>query len=295
MFNTNELQTPGIIGIGAMGLPLAQRLLRQGYAVRVRDIRAERESEARASGAIVEPSPASLGAACDVVITLVVNDAQTEEILFGPDGAIHTLREGSAVVMSSTLAPAYVERAARRLAARGIELIDAPISGGPVRAANGEMSMMLAAAERDYARCARVLAAMSNKIFRVSERVGDGARMKLVNNMLAAANWVAGCEALALGMKLGLDANKMLEVVGASSGASWIVPERMARALAQDFVPRAATTLLAKDVGLFLNEARAAQFETPMAQAAHAAFARSIERGEEALDDAVLIRQYLER
>lgn len=284
----------GVIGVGAMGMGVVKRLLRHGYQPHVRDIRAERETEAAAAGARVAANPAALAAACDIVITLVVDDRQSDDILFGPDGAIHALRAGSFVVLSSTLAPEYVVAAAQRLAARGVSVLDAPVSGGPLRAENGSMSMMLAAPNAACEHCAALLAALSNNVFRVSERVGDGARMKLVNNMMAAANLVAGCEALALGIKLGLQPKIMLDVIGASSGASWIVPERIPRALANDFAPRAATTLLTKDVALFLQQARRANYDAPMANAAYAAFVRAIERGYGALDDAAVLRPYLE-
>lgn len=283
----------GVIGVGAMGLAVTKRLLRAGYSPQVRDIRPEREAQAAAIGATIMSSPAALAAASDIVITLVVDDKQTDAILFGPDGVLHALRGGGVVVLSSTLAPEYVTLAAQRLATRSIETIDAPVSGGPLRAESGEMSMMLAAPSATFERCADLLHTLSSKLFRISERVGDGARMKLVNNMIAASNLVAGCEAIALGMKLGLDPQKMLEVIGASSGASWIVPERIARALEQDFAPRAATTLLTKDLTLFLQQARNASFDAPMAHAAYAAFVRAIESGYGGEDDAAILKPYL--
>jgi 3-hydroxyisobutyrate dehydrogenase len=291
---SNDSASVGIIGVGVMGMAVCRRLLQAGYTPRVRDIIAARELQAREAGAQIASSPAALAAACAIVVTLVVDDKQNEEILFGPDGAIHTLRAGSVVVLCSTVAPAYVAGASQRLAARGVLLLDAPISGGPLRALSGEISMMLAGPAQAYARCAELLAAMSNKIFRIGECAGDGAKMKLINNVLAAANLAAGCEALALGARLGLDAKLMLEVIGASSGASWVVPERMARALAGDYAPRAATTLLAKDAGLFLQLARDARFTAPVAAAAHAAFARAVECGFGAQDDAALFQYYLQ-
>lgn len=278
-----------------MGLAVTKRLLHAGYAPQVRDIRPEPEAEAAAMGATISPSPAVLAAASDIVITLVVDDKQTDAILFGPDGALHGLRGGSTVVLSSTLAPEYVTLAAQRLAARNVQTIDAPVSGGPLRAEKGEMSMMVAAAPAAFEQCAALLHALSNKLFRISERIGDGARMKLVNNMIAASNLVAGCEAIALGLKLGLDASTMLAVIGASSGASWIVPDRIPRALAGDLAPRAATTLLTKDLSLFLQQASTAGFDTPMAHAAYAAFLRTIERGYAAEDDAAVLQSYLAR
>jgi L-threonate 2-dehydrogenase len=131
---------------------------------------------------------------------------------------------------------------------------------------------------------------MSNKVFRVGSKPGDGARTKLVNNLLAGINLAGAAEALAMAKRLGLDVARTLDVIEQSSGQSWIGSDRMRRAIAGDYEPRAHVSLLQKDTRLALEAARAAGFEGPIGPAAHAVFARAAEAGFAALDDAALFR-----
>jgi L-threonate 2-dehydrogenase len=282
----------GVIGVGQMGMAVANRLLERGYAVHTRDIRREADTEARNIGAIVRGSPADVAAACGVVITLVVNEAQTEEIVFGTHGAAEALGPHAVLVVSSTVSPTFIESLASRLAARGLVMLDAPMSGGPARARAGTISMMLAGADAAYERARAVLETISEARFRMSVRPGDGARMKLVNNMLAGVNLAGSCEALALGIRLGLDPRKVCDVVTASSGASWIFDDRMPRVLSGDYAPKAAVTLLTKDVSLALGAAREAGFPAPVAAAALQVYLATVALGHGAEDDAALVRFY---
>jgi 3-hydroxyisobutyrate dehydrogenase len=285
-------QRVGVIGIGQRGMGVAKRLLAFGYPVRVRDIRREAEDEARAAGAVVCESPAVLAAACDVAITLVVDEAQTEEVVFGPNGAAATLASGAVLVMSSTVAPAFAGALAARLAEHGVDMLDAPVSGGPAKAHAGTMSMMLAGADVAYERALPVLEAISGARFRIGARAGDGSRMKIVNNMLAGVNLVAACEAVALGIRLGLDARTVFDVVNASSGASWMFGDRMPRVLAGDYVPKAALDVLTKDLSIVLGAAREARFPVPVASAAHQVYVAAQAAGLGREDDAALVKLY---
>jgi 3-hydroxyisobutyrate dehydrogenase-like beta-hydroxyacid dehydrogenase len=285
-------QAVGVIGIGAMGMGIARNLLDRGYAVHVRDIRPEAEAEARAAGATVHATPASLAAACAVVLTVVVDDAQTETVLFGADGVEGALGREAVVVLHSTLSPAFVAAAAERLAARGLAMVDAPISGGPARARDGSMSMMIAGAPAARRRAEGVLADAAAKRFVIGDRPGDGARMKLVNNALAGVNLAAAGEAMALAMRLGLDARTAHDVICASSGGSWIFADRMPRVLDGDYATRAAARVLAKDMGLFLDVAAGEDYAAPIAQAARAAFLRAMAEGHAEEDDAAIIKPY---
>jgi 3-hydroxyisobutyrate dehydrogenase len=286
------VQAVGVIGIGAMGMGIARNLLDRGYAVHVRDIRAEAEAEARAAGAAVHATPASLAAACAVVLTVVVDDAQTEAVLFGADGAAGTLGRDAVVVLHSTLSPAFVAAAAERLGARGLAMVDAPISGGPARARDGSMSMMIAGAPEARRRAQDVLADAAAKRFVIGDRPGDGARMKLVNNALAGVNLAAAGEAMALALRLGLDARTAHDVICASSGGSWIFADRVPRVLAGDYATRAATRVLAKDMGLFLDVAAAEDYAAPIVQAARGAFLRAMAEGHAEEDDAAVVKPY---
>jgi len=284
----------GVIGIGAMGLGVALHLRDLAFEVHVRDLRPAQERLAADAGAWVAPSPAALAAACDVVLTLVVDDVQTEAVLYGADGVLAGLRPGGVVVAMSTLPPAYVDDLGRRLAARGVPFIDAPCSGGPARARDGTMSLMVAGPAEDRARGQAVLDALSSRQFVVGERPGDGARTKIVNNLLAGANLVAGAEAMALGLQLGLDARILFDVIQASSGASWVFGDRIARALADDREPRARLDILRKDLSIAVAAARDAGVHAPMAEAASRGYDAASRAGYGDEDDSALLRWYRE-
>ncbi len=280
----------GIVGIGNMGLAMALRLRDAGRAVCVRDINPAREALAAVEGLALAATPAALAARCGTVIVAVVDAAQTGTVLFGPDGVIGAVPPRCrTVVLCPTIAPADTEAYARRLEAAGIAPIDAPMSGGPARARDGTMSLMVACADAVYERERALIEVLSSRVFRLGERVGDGARVKLVNNLLAGINLAAAAEAIALAERLGLDAGRTLDVVEQSSGQSWIGADRMRRALAGDLTPRAHTRLLNKDTHLALAMAAAAGAETPLGALAAATFARACAAGWADADDAALL------
>jgi putative dehydrogenase len=287
-----ENQHVGVVGVGQMGMAVAKRLLERGYVVHTRDIRADADAEAREAGATVCESPAALAAACRVVVTLVVNEDQTEDVVFGARGVAETLKSDNMLMVSSTVSPTFIESLAARLAERGLAMLDAPMSGGPARARAGTISMMIAGPDAAMERAGDVLQTLSSARFIMSARPGDGARMKLVNNMLAGVNLAGSCEAMALGVRLGLDPQRIFDVVLASSGGSWIFGDRMPRVLSGDYRPKAAATLLTKDVSLALGAAREAGFPAPVAAAALQVFLGTVALGHGAEDDAALVKFY---
>ncbi len=294
----NTRPTVGIVGIGAMGMAIACNLHDRGWPVLVRDVRSAPEGEARALGMTVCATPHDMAARADMIVVVVVNAEQIDDVLSGPHGVLaataanpQTRRTGS-VMLCSTIAPQDTARFAARLAGQGVVCIDAPISGGPARARAGSMSMMLAAPGQTLDHWSALLADMAARRFVISDEAGDGAKAKLVNNMLAGANLVAGAEALALASKLGLDTRLMFELICASSGGSWIFADRMARVLDDDYQPRAAAHILTKDVGLATALARDVDHATPMADAALARFKATIEQGWAELDDAAVIKTW---
>lgn len=284
----------GIIGIGAMGLAMARNLHRKAYALLVRDIDPLAVAAAAALGIEACASAAALAARCDLVVVVVVDALQIDDVLFGPEGVVHaaaTTRDARlAVVLCSTIAAQDTERFRDSLASHSIDILDAPISGGPARAADGSMSMMLACDTGLLARFEPLLRDMAAKLFYIGAKVGDAARTKLVNNLLAGVNLVAAAEAIALGAQLGLDRQVLFDVIAASSGASWIGQDRMARALAGDYAPRARATILTKDVGLAVAMAEAAGIETKLGNAALSVFRATLEAGLGEQDDAAVIK-----
>lgn len=285
----------GLIGAGAMGLAMAQRLRDGGHAVSVRDIDPARETLARAAGCGVAASPAHVARDVDLLIVTVVDGAQTHEVLFGAQGAAHALRRGSLVLLCATISPEEAALAATQLAELGVDALDAPMSGGPQRAREGHMSLMVAGPEPAFRRCLPLLRELATRVFCIGPRVGDGARTKIVNNLLAAINLAGTAEALALARKLGLDAATTLGVIEQSSGQSWIGSDRAHRWLAGDASVRARVALLAKDSALALAAAAGDAELLPLGRAAAAAFAQAVDAGLADADDAALIAQALAR
>jgi L-threonate 2-dehydrogenase len=285
-------RTIAIVGVGNMGGGMAGRLRDLGWGVRACDLVASRVQACVRQGARAAATPAEAADGVDALIVSVVDADEMSEVLFGVSGAASTLSPGAAVLLCPTVAPQDVERLATMLGECGLGAIDAPMSGGPARARDGSMSLMVACADPVFEASRALLEALSSKVFRVGTRPGDGARTKLVNNLLAGINLAGAAEALALAERLGLDAARTLDVIEQSSGQSWIGSDRMRRAIADDYAPRAHVTLLQKDTRLALEAATAAGFRASIGPAAHEAFNRAVEAGDAELDDAALLRLF---
>lgn len=284
--------TVAFVGAGNMGGALVERLCEAQWPVTVCDTDPLRQKQALAAGASLADTPftavAQLGPQ-DALVIVVVDADQCREVLWGEQGAASGLRPGQTVVLCPTIAPEDTTAIAERLAQQGIACIDAPMSGGPQRARDGRMSLMVAAPPAVVQRHADLLAALSLNVMRISERVGDGARTKLVNNLLAGINLVGAAEVLALAERMGLNLSTTLDVIERSSGQSWIGTDRMRRAIDGDLAPRAHVTLLEKDTRLAVAAARGVGFEGPLGASAARVFAQAAEAGMAGLDDAALL------
>jgi len=282
----------GFIGVGNMGAGMAGRLLEGGCAVQACDLVPGKVQALVRQGARAAATPVHAAAGAHALIVCVVDARQSAEVLFGERGAAAALAPGSAVLLCPTIAPQDAQQLASRLAEHDLDPIEAPMSGGPARAREGSMSLMVACADAVFERHRWLLERLASRLFRVGTRWGDGARTKLVNNLLAAINLAGAAEAIALAERLGLDAARTLEVIEQSSGQSWIGSDRMRRAIAGDYAPRAHVTLLQKDTGLALDAARAAGFAGLLGPLAHEAFNRAAAAGDAELDDAALLRLF---
>jgi L-threonate 2-dehydrogenase len=282
----------GLIGLGAMGRGMADSLRRAGFDVHVCDVRAEVAQAFAADGGTACATPAELAAQCDVLLSVVVNAAQTESVLFGEGGAAAALRPGSVFVMCSTVAPERSIEFERRLAAIGVLYLDAPISGGSAKAAAGEMTMMTAGTPAAYAACSGVLEAIAARVYRLGDRAGAGSKVKIINQLLAGVHIAAAAEAMALGLREGVDAQALYEVITHSAGNSWMFENRMPHVLAGDYTPHSAVDIFVKDLGLVLDTARASKFPLPLASTAHQMFLQASAAGHGREDDAAVIKVF---
>jgi len=282
--------TVGLIGLGAMGAGMAASLRRAGMSPRVFDIRPGVAEAFARDGGVACDSVAALAADCDVVVSVVVNAQQTEDVLFGSGGATAAMRPGSVFVMCSTVDPNVSIDFERRLEALGLHYLDAPISGGAVKAAAGQITMMTAGRPQAYARCEGVLEAMAGKVYRLGDRAGAGSKVKIINQLLAGVHIAAAAEAMALGLREGVDAAALYEVITHSAGNSWMFENRMAHVLAGDYTPLSAVDIFVKDLGLVLDTARATKFPLPLASTAHQMFMQASSAGHGREDDSAVIK-----
>jgi putative dehydrogenase len=283
-------QAAGLIGLGAMGAGIAATLRAKGYDMHVCDARPQAAASFAAQGGVACATPAEVGAACDVVISVVVNAQQTESVLFGEAGAAAAMRPGSVFVMCSTVDPNWSIALEGRLNAMGIHYIDAPISGGAAKAASGQMTVMSSARPEAYAVADPVLDAMAGKVYRLGDRAGAGSKVKIINQLLAGVHIAAAAEAMALGLREGVAADALYEVITHSAGNSWMFENRMAHVLAADYTPLSAVDIFVKDLGLVLDTARASKFPLPLASTAHQMFMQASTAGYGKEDDSAVIK-----
>ncbi len=280
----------GVIGLGAMGSGMAQSLRRAGFEPQVFDVRPGAAEAFAREGGTACASAASLAKACDVVVSVVINAAQTEDVLFGSGGVAAAMRAGSVFVMCSTVDPNWSVALEARLAERGLLYLDAPISGGAARAASGEMTMMTSGAPEAYARCDAVLSAMAAKVYKLGDKAGAGSKVKIINQLLAGVHIAAAAEAMALGLREGVDPAALYEVITHSAGNSWMFENRMAHVLAGDYTPLSAVDIFVKDLGLVLDLARASKFPLPLSSTAHQMFMQASTAGFAKEDDSAVIK-----
>jgi len=280
----------GLVGLGAMGMGMAKSLRRAGYRVQVFDVRREVAEAFAAEGGVACGNPAAVAAACEVLISVVVNAAQTESLLFGEDGAAAAMKSGSVFVMCSTVDPGWSIALEKRLTEKGILYLDAPISGGAAKAAKGEITMMTSGHPDAYAKVGGALDAMAAKVYRLGPAAGNGSKVKIINQLLAGVHIAAAAEAMALGLRQGVDPASLYEVITHSAGNSWMFENRMAHVLAGDYTPLSAVDIFVKDLGLVLDTARASRFPLPLASTAHQMFLQAASAGFGREDDSAVIK-----
>jgi 3-hydroxyisobutyrate dehydrogenase len=285
-----QLGNIGVIGLGAMGRGMAASLRRAGYTVHVCDVRPEAAQAFAAEGGVACSSPAELAAHCEVLVSVVVNAEQTEAVLFGEGGAAAALQPGSLFIMCSTVDPNWSVALEARLAERGLLYLDAPISGGAAKAASGQMTMMTAGTPAAYAKAGGALDAMAAKVYRLGDRAGNGSKVKIINQLLAGVHIAAAAEAMALGLREGVAAADIYEVITHSAGNSWMFENRMAHVLAGDYTPLSAVDIFVKDLGLVLDTARASKFPLPLSATAHQMFMQASTAGFAREDDSAVIK-----
>jgi putative dehydrogenase len=281
-----------VIGLGSMGLGMAKSLLRAGFQVSGYDVSATSLATFVEAGGRACASPAEAARAADVVVCVVVNAAQTTGVLFGTGGVAETMTPGAVFIACATMDPDVAKALAARLEETGRHYLDAPISGGAKRAAEGALTVLASGSAAAFAAARPALDAMAAKLYELGDAAGSGAAFKMINQLLAGVHIAAASEAMAFAAKQGLDLDKVYEVITASAGNSWMFENRMPKVLSGDYSPNSAVEIFVKDLGIIQDMARGARFPVPVAAAALQMFLATAGSGMGRDDDSSVARLY---
>ena len=281
-----------VVGLGSMGFGMAQSLLRAGLDVAGCDVSPDAVARFVRLGGRGAADPAEAAKDAEIVVSVVVNATQTEEILFGAQGAAQTMPQGAVFVSSATMDPEIARRLAAKLEATGRHYLDAPISGGAQRAAEGALTILASGSQAAFDRARPALDAMAAKLYELGDAAGQGAAFKMINQLLAGVHIAAASEAMSFAAKQGLDLRKIYEVITASAGNSWMFENRMPHVLDADYAARSAVDIFVKDLGIVQDMARSQKFPVPVAAAALQMFLMASASGMGRDDDSSVARIY---
>ncbi len=279
-----------VIGLGSMGFGMAASLLRDGFTVSGFDLNPEPLSRFVALGGTAATSPAAAATAADIVIAVVVNAAQTADVLFGADGAAGTMAQNGTMISCATMSPEAARGFEAQANQKGLRYLDAPISGGAARAATGDLTIMASGDPAAFAHARPVLDSIAGKVYELGDKAGVGAAFKIVNQLLAGVHIAAACEAITFAKAMDLDLARVYEVITASAGNSWMFENRIPHVLEGDYAPRSAIDIFTKDLGIVADIGRGLKFPTPVASMALQMFVMTAAAGMGRDDDASVAR-----
>src|ERR1700744_1259032 len=281
-----------VIGLGSMGFGMATSLRRASFEVTGCDVAADSVARFVKDGGKGAKTPAHAAKVAGIVVSVVVNAAQTETILFGKDGVAETLPKDAVFISAATMDPDIARRLAKELEATGHHNLDAQISGGAPRAAQGELTILASGSAAAFTKARPALDAMAAKLYELGDAPGQGAAFKMINQLLAGVHIAAASEAITFAAKQGLDIRKVYEGITASAGNSWMFENRMPHVLDGDYAPKSAVEIFVKDLGIIQDMARSAKFPVPVAAAALQMFLMTAASGMGRDDDASVARMY---
>ena len=280
-----------VIGLGSMGYGIAQSCVRSGLHTWGFDVNPARvqqyTSEGGAAGDLVD-----ITGDLDAVIVVVLNAQQTESVLFGEAGVVPRLRKGAVVLACATVPPDFARTMAARTAEHGVHYLDAPISGGSIKAANGQLSIMASGSAEAFSAARPVLEAIAETVFELGDAAGAGSAMKTVNQLLAGVHIAAMAEALTFGMTQGVDPAQFVEVISKCAGTSWMLENRAPHIVAGDYTPHSQINIWPKDLGIVLDAAKSAGFSAPITAAVLQQYMVAVGLGLGQEDDSAIAKVY---
>jgi L-threonate 2-dehydrogenase len=281
----------GFIGLGAMGSPMAANLVKSGHAVRGFDVRPAAVQALVQAGGQAATSAADAAANAELLWLMVVSGEQARAVLFD-GGAATALPKGAIVVAACTQAPALARQTAADLAAMGLVMLDAPVSGGVVGAEAANLTIMVSGPPEAVALTHKVMAAVGQRVFNIGDKAGLGSTAKMINQLLCGVHIAAAAEAMNVAETAGVPLPLMHEIISVSAGNSWMWGNRGPRMMQDDPPVTSAVDIFVKDLGIVLAQGREAKQGLPLSAAAMQMFLAASGQGHGAADDSQVIRAY---
>ena len=278
-----------VVGLGSMGFGIAQSLIRAGYSVYGQDKNLKQQKRLIEEGGYDKNIPFN---DLQAVIIVVLNEKQTREIIFGQNGISEKLKKNSLIMVCTTVAPDFAKEMASSCNDKGLLYLDAPISGGSKKSAEGKLSYMISGSPKAFEVAKPILDCTSETVFEFGEHVGSGSAMKAVNQMLAGVHIAAMAEAITFGITQGIDPKRFLEVISKCAGTSWMLENRTPHIIDNDYSPKSSINIWPKDLGIVLDRAKNANFSAPLTAAALQQFISAAGSGLGQEDDAAVAKIY---
>ncbi|KAK8455261.1 hypothetical protein SEVIR_4G115300v4 [Setaria viridis] len=284
----------GFIGLGAMGFGMASHLLKSGFHVVAYDVYKPTMARFEDLGGSTKGSPEEVAKDVEILIIMVANEFQADSVLYGNAGAVPVLSAGTSVILSSTVSPGFVIRLNKRLEAecRDIKLVDAPVSGGVKRAADGTLTIMASGTDEALHGTGAVLSALSEKLYIIKGGCGAASSVKMVNQLLAGVHIASAAEAMAFAARLNLRTRRVFEIMQHSRGYSWMFGNRVPHMLDNDYTPYSAVDIFVKDLGIVSCESSNSRIPVHVSNIAHQLFISGSASGWGRYDDAAVVKVY---
>lgn len=284
--------TVAFIGLGSMGLGMAQSTLKAGHPVHGFDVNQDALNALRAEGGVTAATPADAATKADIAVIVVVNAAQTETVLFGEGGIVPAMKAGSVIICCATISPNEAKSFAARTEAAGLLYIDGPISGGSKKAMSGALTFMASGPAKAFEAARPALQAMAETVYELGDQPGIGSSFKIVNQLLAGVHIAAACEAITFAKSLDLDISRVFDVITKSAGNSWMFENRVPHVLEGDYTPHSAISIFTKDLGIVAEIGRNRKFPLPITSAALQLFIMTEAAGMGRDDDSSVARLF---
>ncbi|CAI9786896.1 unnamed protein product [Fraxinus pennsylvanica] len=292
--NSDTVKRIGFIGLGAMGFGMATHLLKSKFSVVGYDVYKPTLSRFANEGGLIGNSPAEVSKDVDVLVVMVTNESQAESVLYGDHSAVGALPNGASIILSSTVSPAFISQLERRLQneKKNLKLVDAPVSGGVKRAADGTLTIMASGTDEALEHGGSVLSALSEKLYVIKGGCGAGSGVKMINQLLAGVHIASAAEAMAFGARLGLHTRLLFDVITHSAGTSWMFENRAPHMVDNDYTPLSALDIFVKDLGIVSRECSSRRVPLFVSSVAHQLFLSGSAAGWGRIDDSAVVKVY---